>query len=72
MCAAKPELVSQLLEAKEATGKTFTQIAQEVKLTNLYTAQLFHNQVWCRRFDMAALSLLETVPASGAAPFSMC
>jgi cyanate lyase len=41
---AKPELVSELLAAKEASGKTFTEIAKEVKLTNLYTAQLFHNQ----------------------------
>lgn len=40
----KPELVNQLLNLKEATGKTFTQIAQEIKLTNLYTAQLFFNQ----------------------------
>ncbi len=35
----------KLLQAKKASGKTFTQIANEVGLTNLYTAQLFHNQV---------------------------
>ena len=35
----------KLLLAKKASGKTFTQIAKEVGLTNLYTAQLFHNQV---------------------------
>lgn len=41
----KEDLVYQLLQAKKASGKTFTQIAEEVGLTNLYTAQLFHNQV---------------------------
>lgn len=37
----------KLLQAKKASGKTFTQIAKEVGLTNLYTAQLLHNQVSC-------------------------
>jgi cyanate lyase len=37
--------VERLLAAKEASGKTFSQIAAEVGLTNVYTAQLFHNQV---------------------------
>lgn len=41
----KHELVSRLLAAKEASGKTFTQISKEVGLTNVYTAQLFYNQV---------------------------
>ena len=41
----KHALVSRLLSAKEATGKTFTQISKEVGLTNVYTAQLFYNQV---------------------------
>lgn len=40
----KQALVSRLLAAKEATGKTFTQISKEVGLTNVYTAQLFYNQ----------------------------
>jgi cyanate lyase len=43
--SGKGELVQKLLEAKKASGKTYTQIAKEVGLTNLYTAQLFHNQV---------------------------
>jgi cyanate lyase len=52
--AGKPELVSQLLAAKEASGKTFTQIGKEIGRTNLYTTQLFFNQVGdqtsaCRR-----------------------
>ncbi len=41
----KQALVTRLLAAKEATGKTFTQISKEVGLTNVYTAQLFYNQV---------------------------
>ena len=46
MCGAgKYDLVGQLLAAKEASGKTFTQISQEIGLTNAYTAQLFYNQV---------------------------
>ncbi|GAB4823727.1 hypothetical protein N2152v2_010773 [Parachlorella kessleri] len=40
----KEELVQQLLTAKAASGKTFTQIAAEAGLTNAYTAQLFFNQ----------------------------
>lgn len=42
--AGKYDLVSQLLAAKEASGKTFTQISKELGLTNAFTAQLFHNQ----------------------------
>lgn len=45
MHAGKYDLVGQLLAAKEASGKTFTQISEEVGLTNAFTAQLFHNQV---------------------------
>lgn len=44
----KEELVSRLLTAKEETGKTFTQIAGELGLTNAYTAQLFYNQAGFR------------------------
>ncbi|KAK9812891.1 hypothetical protein WJX72_005312 [[Myrmecia] bisecta] len=40
----KAELVSRLISAKEATGKTFTQLSKELGLTNAYTAQLFYNQ----------------------------
>jgi len=40
----KYDLVGQLLAAKEASGKTFTQISQEIGLTNAFTAQLFYNQ----------------------------
>jgi cyanate lyase len=41
----KDKLVKSLLKAKEKSGKTFTQIAKEVGLTNVYTTQLFYNQV---------------------------
>lgn len=43
--AGKHDLVGQLLAAKEASGKTFTQISKEIGLTNAFTAQLFYNQV---------------------------
>lgn len=43
-CAGKKELVHQLLTAKEASGKSFTEIGGDLGLTNMYTAQLFHNQ----------------------------
>ena len=43
--ADRKDLVRQLLEAKQASGKTYTEIAKEVGLTNLYTAQLFQHQV---------------------------
>jgi cyanate lyase len=41
----KAALVARLLAAKEASGKTFSQIAEEVGLTNVYCTQLFYNQV---------------------------
>lgn len=43
--SAKGTLVARLLACKEASGKTFSQIAEEVGLTNVYCAQLFYNQV---------------------------
>ena len=43
--AEKKQLVFELIGAKEETGKTYTQIANEIGLTNAYTAQLFYNQV---------------------------
>jgi hypothetical protein len=42
----KEALVDSLLAAKESSGKTFTEIAKEVGLTNMYAAQLFYAQVW--------------------------
>lgn len=40
----KKELVTKILDAKKASGKTYTEIAKELGLTNMYTAQLFQNQ----------------------------
>lgn len=40
----KGTLVARLLAAKEASGKTFSDIAAEVGLTNVYCTQLFFNQ----------------------------
>jgi hypothetical protein len=48
----KAQLVSGLLAAKEASRKTFSQIAKEVGLTNVYTTQLFYHQVRCSRSSM--------------------
>lgn len=59
ICADRKDLVRQLLEAKQASGKTYTEIAKEVGLTNLYTAQLFQHQV-----DSPPSSLVYLVNAS--------
>ena len=40
----KAMMVKELLMAKSKSGKTFTQIAAEVGVTNAYAAQLFHRQ----------------------------
>lgn len=40
----KTQLVQRLLQAKESSGKSFTQIAKEIGCSNVYTAQLFYNQ----------------------------
>lgn len=41
---SKQDLVRQLLKAKSLSGKTFSQLGKELGVTNLYAAQLFHNQ----------------------------
>ena len=38
-------MIKSLLAAKEATGKSFTHIGQDLGLTNTYAAQRFYNQV---------------------------
>eukprot|EP00250_Pteridium_aquilinum_P016389 c23082_g1_i1 orf=127-651(+) len=40
----KAALVRELLKAKAKSCKTFTQIAEEVGITNAFAAQLFHRQ----------------------------
>ncbi|KAK9827998.1 hypothetical protein WJX81_007030 [Elliptochloris bilobata] len=56
----KTELARKLLLAKEASGKTFNQIAKECGLTNLYTAQLFFNQAQLK--EATAPKLKAAVP----------
>eukprot|EP00882_Tetradesmus_deserticola_P003674 GHRQ01003888.1.p1 GENE.GHRQ01003888.1~~GHRQ01003888.1.p1 ORF type:complete len:205 (+),score=67.59 GHRQ01003888.1:94-708(+) len=57
----KAQLVSTLLAAKDASGKTFSQIAQEVGLTNVYTTQLFYHQQQLQANTVSALR--KAVPA---------
>eukprot|EP00270_Netrium_digitus_P020442 TRINITY_DN8435_c0_g1_i6.p3 TRINITY_DN8435_c0_g1~~TRINITY_DN8435_c0_g1_i6.p3 ORF type:complete len:179 (+),score=46.10 TRINITY_DN8435_c0_g1_i6:825-1361(+) len=40
----KATIVKRLLEAKEASNKSFDDIAEEIGVTNVYAAQLFHGQ----------------------------
>ena len=40
----KKELVEKLLAAKEASGKTYDEIAKALNLFNIYVAQLFRAQ----------------------------
>ena len=40
----KEELIERLLKAKDDAGVTFDEIAKKLKVTNVYTAQLFMNQ----------------------------
>eukprot|EP00877_Chromochloris_zofingiensis_P013706 jgi/Chrzof1/858/Cz01g31180.t1 len=57
----KKDLVKRLLRAKEASGKTFSEIAADLGLTNVYTAQLFYNQQQLHAETVAALR--KAVPA---------
>ena len=47
LSAGRHEAIDGLLAAKEATGKSFTDLGLELGLTNTYCAQLFFNQVRC-------------------------
>jgi hypothetical protein len=49
----KGTLVARLIAAKEASGKSFSAIAAEVGVTNVYCTQLFYNQVAAGRGDHA-------------------
>lgn len=51
----KPALVARLLAAKEASGMTFSEIAEEVGLTNVYCTQLFYGQQQLQPNTVAAL-----------------
>lgn len=56
----KAALVQRLLAAKEQSGKTFDQIANECGLTNAYTAQLFFSQAQLK--PETAVKLKQSVP----------
>jgi len=45
----KNELVAKLLEAKEASGKTYDELAEALGLCNVYVAQLFHAQAQLKK-----------------------
>lgn len=66
--AGKKELVHQLLSAKEDSGKSFTEIGRELGLTNMYTAQLFHNQVGADA--VRRVTLVKPHPSSGRGPLA--
>lgn len=57
----KQDRVKHLLAAKEKSGKTFSQIADECGLTNVYATQLFFNQQQLQPATVAALR--KAVPA---------
>ena len=45
----KKELLEKLLAAKEASGKTYDEIAKALNLCNIYVAQLFRAQAQLKR-----------------------
>jgi len=56
----KELLVKKLFKAKEASGKTFTEIAKECNTTNVLCAQIFHGQA--RLSDAVEPKLRKSVP----------
>jgi len=56
----KAELVAAMLAAKQDCGKTFTEIANELGMTNAYVANLFMNQA--RLTEETAPKLQQIVP----------
>ena len=59
----------RLLEAKEATGLSFDEIALELGLTNTYTAQLFYNQAQLK--PGTADKLASMIPSISAADLAL-
>eukprot|EP00854_Cymbomonas_tetramitiformis_P000610 gene610-1037_t len=55
------KLVRELLAAKEASGKTYDEIATELGVTNVYCANLFYNQAQLKKGT--APKLKKIVPA---------
>lgn len=56
----KKELVEKLLAAKEASGKTYDELADALGYCNVYVAQLFHNQAQLK--PQAEPKLIKLVP----------
>lgn len=56
----KKELVAKLLAAKEASGKTYDELAEPLGLCNIYVAQLFRAQAQLKKETAARLA--ELVP----------
>ena len=45
----KKDVVAKLLAAKDACGKTYDQLADELGLANVYVAQLFRRQAQLKK-----------------------
>ena len=54
----KKEVVARLLAAKDASGKTFTQLGAELDLSNVYVGQLFRRQAQLKPGKVAKLKSL--------------
>jgi cyanate lyase len=54
----KQQLVAKLLAAKEASGKTYDELAAALGLGNVYVAQLFHRQAQLKKETAAKLAKL--------------
>ena len=64
----------KLLEAKKQTGKTYTELAKELGLTNLYTAQLLSEPSACLLGQPIAYTSLMSgcsTPCSSAMPVQL-
>ncbi len=51
----KPQIVTRLLTAKKASGKTYDELAKALGLCNVYVAQLFRLQAQLKRETEAKL-----------------
>jgi len=54
----KKELVAKLLAVKEASGKTYDEIAEALDLCNIYVAQLFRAQAQLKKETAPKLAKL--------------
>ncbi len=54
----KKELVARLLAAKEASGKTYDELADALGYCNVYVGQLFHAQAQLKEDAVSKLAKL--------------